>query len=119
MGISQAEVEDIGADLSFRVGQLYHWLSNELGHDSVAFLVNHALELVGELHLFNMLLAGTCPPEDSITVARETLNALVRAVAVALSEDPEPEQVVGADALILQAQSIIYHKARHCLGLEH
>jgi len=66
-----------------------------------------------------MLLGGNCPPEDSVTVARETLNALVRAVAVALSEDPEPEQVVGADTLILQAQSVIFHKARHCLGLEH
>jgi Na+-transporting methylmalonyl-CoA/oxaloacetate decarboxylase beta subunit len=117
MEVSQ-EVEDVGADLSFRVAQLYHWLSNELGQDTVAFLINHALELVGELSLYNMLLADKCRREDSVTVAKSVLSALVRAVAVALSEDPEPDQVQEADTLIIRAQGVIFHKARQCLGLE-
>ena len=112
-----SELEDIGADLSFRVAQLYHWLSNQLGQDNVAFLINHALELVGELSLYNKLLADKCPREDSVTVAKEVLSALVGAVAVALTEDPEPEQIQEADSNIIRAQAVLYNRARHCLGL--
>ncbi len=54
-----AELEDIGADLSFRIAQLYHWLSNQLGQDNLAFLVQHALVLVGELSLYNRLSASS------------------------------------------------------------
>jgi len=115
--VSEPELEDIGADLSFRVAQLYHWLSNQLGQDNVAFLINHALELVGELSLYNQLLADKCRKEDSLAVAKEVLSALVRAVAVALSEDIEPEQVQEADSNIIRAQATLYHKARQCLGL--
>jgi hypothetical protein len=116
LGISEPELEDVGADLSFRIAQLYHWLSNQLGQDNLAFLLQHALVLVGELSLYNKLLADKCP-EDSITATKEVLNALVRAVAVALSEDPEPEQVQEADTLIIRAQAVLYNNARACLGL--
>ena len=73
MGISEVEgeqLEDIAADISFRIAQVYHWLSNELGQDNVAFLVQHALVLVGELSLYNKLLADKCRKEDSLAVAK-------------------------------------------------
>jgi hypothetical protein len=112
------QLEDIGADLSFRIAQLYHWLSQELGQDNVAFLVQHALVLVGELSMYNKVLADRCRREDSVAVAKEVLSALVRAVAVALDLDQESDQIVEADSLILRAQAVLYHKARQCLGLE-
>ena len=121
MGISEVEgeqLEDIAADISFRIAQVYHWLSNELGQDSVAFLVQHALVLVGELSMYNKLLADRCRKEDSVTVAKEVLTALARAVAVAMDLDQESDQILEADSLILRAQAVLYHKARHCLGLE-
>jgi len=116
--VSEPELEDISADLSFRIAQLYHWLSNELGQDNVAFLVQHALVLVGELSFYNKLLADNCPREDSVTVAKEVLTALARAVAVAMDLDQESDQILEADSLILRAQATLYHRARHCLGLE-
>ncbi len=120
MGISQAEgeqLEDLAADISFRIAQLYHFLTQELGQENLAFLVQHALTLVGELSMYNKLLADKCP-EDSVTVAKEVLSALTRAVAVALDLDQETDQVLEADSLILRAQAVLYHRARHCLGLE-
>jgi len=112
------ELEDVAADVSFRVAQLYHYLSNELHQDNLAFLVQHALVLVGELSLYNKLLADRCPKEDSAAVAKEVLNALVRAVAVVLDLDQGTEQILEADGLILRAQATLYHRARHCLGLD-
>ena len=123
VGVSQSEpveegLEDIAADLSFRIAQLYHWLSNQLGQDNVAFLVQHSLVLVGELSLYNKLLADKCSREDSVTIAKEALNALAKAVAVTLDLDQETQQVLEADGLILRAQAVLYHRARACLGLD-
>jgi hypothetical protein len=118
MGISQAEeLEDIAADLSFRVAQLYHFLNNELGQEDLAFLIQHALTLVGELSFYNKLLADKCRSEDSIATAKEVLRALARAVIITQTEDPGAEQMLEADAFIIQAQATLYNKARQCLGL--
>jgi len=119
MEVSQGEeLEDVAADVSYRIAQLYHYLSNELHQDNLAFLVQHALVLVGELSLYNKLLADKCRSEDTLAVAKEVLSALTRAVAVVLDLDQGTEQILEADSLILRAQSTLYHKARHCLGLE-
>ena len=120
MSISEVEreqLEDIAADLSFRVAQLYHFLYNELGQEDLAFLIQHALKLVGELSLYNQLLADKCRREESIATAKEVLRALARAVAITQTEDPGAEQILEADAFIIQAQATLYDKARSCLGL--